>query len=137
MDQEVGTYNVCCIIPARMSSSRFPGKPLAKIKGRELILRVCDIAAKSKLINKIIVATEDKEIYDIVISHGYENTRLTTAEAHSGVTSLMFDLPFDRDVHDAFIGAKRVPLDNTVKPGDVVRMSVWIKRSALPLVCGR
>ncbi len=68
---------------------------------------------------------------DGVISHGYENTRLTTAEAHSGVTSLMFDLPFDRDVHDAFIGAKRVPLDNTVKPGDIVRMSVWIKAKNL------
>lgn len=73
MDQEVGTYNVCCIIPARMSSSRFPGKPLVKIKDRELILRVCDIASKSKLINKIIVATEDKEIYDIVTLNGYES----------------------------------------------------------------
>ena len=38
---------VTCVIPARMSSSRFPGKPLVKINGRELVLRVADIARKS------------------------------------------------------------------------------------------
>jgi hypothetical protein len=68
---------------------------------------------------------------DGIVSHGYENTRLTTEESHTGLTSLMFDLPFDREVQDAFVGAKRVPLDNTVKPGDVVRISSWIKASEL------
>ena len=43
----------------------------------------------------------------------------------------MFDLPFDRQPHDAFIGAKRVLLDNTIQPGDVVRISVWIKAENL------
>jgi len=46
---------------------------------------------------------------DWEISNGYENTRLTDAEAHSGLYSLMFDLPFDRAPQDAFIGARRVP----------------------------
>ena len=52
---------ITCIIPARMSSSRFPGKPLRKILGRELVLRVCDIAKESELIDNIVVATEDIE----------------------------------------------------------------------------
>lgn len=73
MDPKIGTYNICCIIPARINSSRFPGKPLVKIRDRELILRVCDIAAKSKLITDIIVATEDKEIYDLVVNNGYKS----------------------------------------------------------------
>ena len=37
---------VSIIIPARFKSSRFPGKPLAKILGKEMILRVCDICKK-------------------------------------------------------------------------------------------
>tara|TARA_Y100001978_G_scaffold57924_1_gene52110 strand:- start:2089 stop:2826 length:738 start_codon:yes stop_codon:yes gene_type:complete len=51
-----------CIIPARMGSTRFPGKPLHKILGKELIHHVYENCKRSKLFNKIIVATPDKEI---------------------------------------------------------------------------
>ena len=54
------------IIPARYESSRFPGKPLAKISGKSMIEWIIEAAKKSKLANKIIVATEDKRIYDFV-----------------------------------------------------------------------
>jgi 3-deoxy-manno-octulosonate cytidylyltransferase (CMP-KDO synthetase) len=73
MDRKIGTYKVCCVIPSRINSSRFPGKPLVKIKNRELILRVCDIASKCKLIDKIIVATEDKIIQNVVKENRYES----------------------------------------------------------------
>ena len=63
---------VTCVIPARMSSSRFPGKPLAKINGRELVLRVADIANESKFVDRIIIATEDNIIKETVESEGYE-----------------------------------------------------------------
>lgn len=63
--------NVTCVIPARLSSSRFPGKPLYIIEGRELILRVCDIAAKVEKIDDIIVATEDEKIATVVKQAGY------------------------------------------------------------------
>lgn len=63
---------ISCIIPARMSSSRFPEKPLKKILGRELVLRCCDIAAQSSLIDEIYVATEDLEIFDVVTDAGYK-----------------------------------------------------------------
>tara|TARA_B100000424_G_scaffold96293_1_gene72397 strand:- start:98 stop:754 length:657 start_codon:yes stop_codon:yes gene_type:complete len=56
-----------------MSSSRFPGKPLAKINGRELVLRVADIAKKAKYFDRIIIATEDEEIRDLAIYHHYES----------------------------------------------------------------
>ena len=64
--------NVTCVIPARLSSSRFPGKPLYIIEGRELILRVCDIASKCSKIDDIIVATEDEKILDVVKQAGYD-----------------------------------------------------------------
>lgn len=64
--------SVTCIIPARMSSGRFPGKPLARIAGREMVLRVADIAAQSKLIDRIIIATEDEIIKRTCEINGYE-----------------------------------------------------------------
>ena len=64
---------VTCIIPARMGSSRFPGKPLKKIQGRELILRCCDIANQSQLVDNFVVATEDEEIDTVVKNAGYNS----------------------------------------------------------------
>jgi len=61
---------VTCVVPARMSSSRFPGKPLVKIHGRELVLRVADIAKEAKHVDRVIVATEDQVIKDLVDSQG-------------------------------------------------------------------
>ena len=55
---------VIAIIPARMNSSRFPGKPLAKINNKEMIKVVYENVSKSNLLNKVVVATCDKEIYN-------------------------------------------------------------------------
>ena len=62
-----------CVIPARLGSSRFPNKPLAKISGREMVLRVADIAKQSKYLDDIIIATEDKIIQDLAIDNGYHS----------------------------------------------------------------
>jgi len=64
---------IICIIPARMSSGRFPGKPLAHINGRQMVLRVADIARKSKYLDHIIVATEDEVIKRTCEVNGYES----------------------------------------------------------------
>jgi len=54
------------IIPARYASSRLPGKPLADIEGKSMIQRVYEQATTSKFLNKVIVATDDKRIFDAV-----------------------------------------------------------------------
>tara|TARA_Y100000389_G_scaffold201331_1_gene243780 strand:- start:1110 stop:1847 length:738 start_codon:yes stop_codon:yes gene_type:complete len=54
---------VLLLIPARMGSSRFPGKPLAKISGISMIRRVYINSIKSKLITDAYVATCDNSIY--------------------------------------------------------------------------
>lgn len=56
------------IIPARMASSRFPGKPLAKICGLPMIGHVLIRSKMSKLLDEVYVATCDKEIFDYVES---------------------------------------------------------------------
>ena len=62
------------VIPARYGSSRFPGKPLAKIAGKEMLLRVVDIARKGTAHTdaRIVVATEDERITDFCKMHGIE-----------------------------------------------------------------
>ena len=57
------------IIPARYASTRFPGKPLALIKGKTMIQRVCEQAWKSKL-DAVVVATDDVRIADEVMGFG-------------------------------------------------------------------
>ncbi len=63
---------ILSIIPARMGSSRFPGKPLKLINGKPMIQYVFEHSQKSKLIDKTIVATCDDEIKNFIISIGGE-----------------------------------------------------------------
>ena len=53
-------------IPARYASSRLPGKPLAEIAGKPMILHVVEKAKKSSALNDVIVLTDDQRIFDIV-----------------------------------------------------------------------
>ena len=61
---------IAAIIPARMNSKRYPGKPLIKIKGLPMIEHVRRRAHLCNGFSKIIVATCDKEIKDTVESYG-------------------------------------------------------------------
>lgn len=58
------------IIPARYASSRFPGKPLIDLKGKTMIQRVTEGAAKSTLLTDLIVATDDERIARTVEGFG-------------------------------------------------------------------
>ena len=70
-----------CIIPARYGSSRFPGKPLAKIAGKTMIHRVYE-KAKSVLAD-VYVATDDERIYKEVKAFG-GNVIMTRSDHQSG-----------------------------------------------------
>jgi len=61
---------IICIIPARYASSRFPGKPLAKIAGFPMIEWVYKRALRVEEFSEVIVATDDQRIYDTVNSYG-------------------------------------------------------------------
>lgn len=58
------------IIPARYGSSRFPGKPLIDLKGKTMIRRVVEGAAKSSLLTDLVVATDDARIVEEVSAFG-------------------------------------------------------------------
>ena len=63
---------VLAVIPARFASKRFPGKPLSLIAGKPLIQHIYQAASKSKLIDKVIVATDSPDIMKTVIGFGGE-----------------------------------------------------------------
>jgi 3-deoxy-manno-octulosonate cytidylyltransferase (CMP-KDO synthetase) len=62
--------NIIALIPARMGSSRFPGKPMMKILGKPMIGHVYERVASCPLLNLTAVATCDKEVYDYIESIG-------------------------------------------------------------------
>lgn len=75
--------NSCVVIPARYSSSRFPGKPLIPLLGREMVLWVADLASQAVGHNHVYVATDDDKISKIVIEAGYK-ALMTSSEALTG-----------------------------------------------------
>ena len=69
------------ITPARYASTRFPGKPLADMKGKYMIQRVYEQARK--VLDNVCVATDDDRIFNAVKSFG-GNVVMTSAERRSG-----------------------------------------------------
>jgi 3-deoxy-manno-octulosonate cytidylyltransferase (CMP-KDO synthetase) len=74
---------VAAVIPARMQSVRLPGKPLLKIAGVPMIVRVLERARACPELNRIIVATDDEDIRREVEKHGGE-AWMTAAHHRSG-----------------------------------------------------
>jgi 3-deoxy-manno-octulosonate cytidylyltransferase (CMP-KDO synthetase) len=74
------------VIPARYASTRFPGKPLADLGGRPMVVRVCERAAKSGAA-AVHVATDDERIAAVVRAAGY-SAIMTRADHVSGTDRL-------------------------------------------------
>ena len=68
------------LIPARYASSRLPGKPLADIAGKPMIVRVAERAVASGAA-RVVVATDDQRIVDRAKAHGVE--ALMTRDDHA------------------------------------------------------
>ncbi|MFW6380982.1 MAG: 3-deoxy-manno-octulosonate cytidylyltransferase [Bacillota bacterium] len=71
------------VIPARYQSQRFPGKPLAGIAGYPMIQHVYRRVARVKDLDRVIVATDDRRIYETVKGFGGEVV-MTSVEHRSG-----------------------------------------------------
>ncbi|NNE54762.1 MAG: NTP transferase domain-containing protein, partial [Flavobacteriales bacterium] len=72
------------IIPARYASTRFPGKPLAIIHGKPMIVHVLKQVEQASSISRVVVATDNEEIRDTVIKAGGE--AVITREEHPSGT---------------------------------------------------
>jgi 3-deoxy-D-manno-octulosonate cytidylyltransferase len=75
------------VIPARYASVRFPGKPLALLAGKPMILHVLDAARGARRLDRALVATDDERIAAAVREASGEAI-LTSARAASGTDRL-------------------------------------------------
>lgn len=82
------------VIPARYCSTRLPGKPLAEINGKPLIWWTYNQALKSKELDDVIVAIDDKGVEEACIKYGIKfmqtsNKHRTGVERLSEVASFV------------------------------------------------
>ena len=75
------------VIPARYASSRLPGKPLADIAGKPMVLHVLDRAREAGA-ESVVVATDDVRVFDVVESAGYA-ALMTSPDHQSGTERLV------------------------------------------------
>ena len=78
---------VTAIIPARWASTRFPGKPLVKLRGKPLLQHVWERAGRAKLVDRVIVATDDMRIAEAAFAFGAE-VALTSSKHPTGTDRL-------------------------------------------------
>ena len=71
------------VIPARFSSTRLPGKPLADIHGRPMIEHVYRRACDATSVSRVIVATDDVRVFDAVRAFGGD-ARMTSPDHRTG-----------------------------------------------------
>jgi 3-deoxy-manno-octulosonate cytidylyltransferase (CMP-KDO synthetase) len=88
-------FNV--IIPARFAAQRLPGKPLADLNGKPLILHACDCAKKSGAV-RVIVATDDARIQQACQQAGVEAQM--TATGHASGTDRIAEVVERLDLDD-------------------------------------
>src|SRR6478736_3281706 len=63
--------DVLVLIPARMASTRLPGKPLADICGLPMIVQVA-LRARDAALGRVVVAVDDQQVFDVVSQAGFE-----------------------------------------------------------------
>lgn len=78
---------VTAIIPARWASTRFPGKPLVKLRGKPLVQHVWERANRAKSVGRVIVATDDMRIAETAFAFGAE-VALTSPKHPTGTDRL-------------------------------------------------
>lgn len=74
---------VIAIIPARMASTRLPGKMLLDVGGKSLVVRTMEQAKAAQTVSRVIVATDNQQIFDTVTNDGGEAV-MTSPDHQSG-----------------------------------------------------
>ncbi len=123
------------IIPARFASTRFPGKPLVDIYGKSMIQRVYEQACSSSSLDKVVIATDDDRIIEVVKSFGgaYALTRTDyqsgtdrcaeVALAYSG-----YDIVINIQGDEPYIDPIQIDLLSSCFTDPEVRLATLIKK---------
>jgi 3-deoxy-manno-octulosonate cytidylyltransferase (CMP-KDO synthetase) len=102
------------LIPARYASTRLPGKPLVEIAGKAMIQHVYERVQSARLIDRVIVATDDERIRDFVRDFGGEvvmtspdhasgTDRIASVARELGALSIVINVQGDEPLIDPSI----------------------------------
>ncbi|MBU4494101.1 MAG: 3-deoxy-manno-octulosonate cytidylyltransferase [Acidobacteriota bacterium] len=141
------------IIPARFDSTRFPGKPLALIAGKPMIQRVYEGCRTSRLLDRILIATDDERIESaarrfgaevVLTSPAHQSGTERTAEAasslpHPIIITIQGDMPQVRgDMIDSLVETLQ---DETIPVATLAFRSsdpsLFENPNAVKIVCDR
>lgn len=123
------------VIPARYASTRLPGKPLQEISGIPLVVRVLKQVQRCATVDRVIVATDDERIRDLVIAQGGEAV-MTPSDLPSGGDRVAFvarsvpgaDVILNVQVDDPLVGPDMIdPLVQGLRDQADVRLAVLAK----------
>src|SRR5438477_10488898 len=79
----MGSVKVVVVIPARYASTRLPGKPLVPLAGKPMIQRVYERAKRATRVDRVVVATDDERIAQLVEGFGGK-ARMTRPDHRTG-----------------------------------------------------
>ena len=124
--------NIKIVIPARYKSSRLPGKPLIKILGKEMIVRVSEICAKIFGKKEVVIATDDKRIKKICNEYKF-NSIFTPKNCKTGTDRVFFAAKKFKQ-SDFFINVQGdEPL---ISPSDIKKVINAKKKYKNHVICG-
>ncbi|MCF0247590.1 MAG: 3-deoxy-manno-octulosonate cytidylyltransferase, partial [Synergistes sp.] len=127
------------VIPARYKSTRLPGKPLIEIAGVPLVIRVLRNVSACASVDRVIVATDDERIADVVRKFGGEAV-MTPPELPSGGDRVAYaarDIPSDYvlnvQVDDPLVAADMIdPLVAALDNDPSVMLALLVKEIEKP-----
>jgi 3-deoxy-manno-octulosonate cytidylyltransferase (CMP-KDO synthetase) len=90
------------IIPARYASTRLPGKPLAIIKNKPMLSWVWEAATNSKLVNRVVIATDSEEICNYCKTIGAE-ALLSPSDLPNGTDRIIYTKKHYNLDYDCFL----------------------------------
>lgn len=93
------------VIPARYASTRFPGKMLAPLADKPLILHAWQNAVQSTLVDRVLVATDDERILSVIRDAGGEVV-MTDPALPSGTDRIAAALGNEADTYDYIINVQ-------------------------------
>ena len=123
--------DVAIVIPARYGSKRYRGKPLVKILGREMVLRVADICKKVVEKKNLFIATDNKKISNVVTKNNY-NFIFTSTKCLTGTDRVA---EASKKINSKII--VNVQGDEpTIKPRDIKKIIKAKKKFPKHVICG-
>lgn len=86
---------VLAVIPARYASTRFPGKIIATLAGKPLVLHTYERTRQARLVTEVLVATDDERVIDALRPHGVPV--VMTRSGHASGTDRIAEVAADSD----------------------------------------